>query len=340
MFLDAEVWIVAVWSDPDKDPRITLLRRLLRKTHVDEFPQPLNVLQGHMDLMGPRPERPEMFEQSRLLIPHDTERLDVRPGIRGLAQLLVGAERTLEDTERKAQHDPFHIQHLSPHWTGTRAATSPAMARWRRFMVVAGATMLLTGASIGRAAAVDFPPLEPVAIVTATPVSGTAPLTVTFDGSASTGPNTLVSWAWTFGDGTVGSGAVTSHTYTTPGSYIASLVVSDAFGLYSFPRTVRIDVAARVAPGAPLNLTATAASRSSIVLTWTNASTDQSWVWVERCKGTDCTRFLLVKTLAGTATSFTDTKLSPGTTYVYRVRAANVVGKSPYSNLASGRTLK
>jgi PKD repeat protein len=223
---------------------------------------------------------------------------------------------------------------------GTRVAGTSTVARWRRFMVAGGAAMLVLGGTIGTAAAVDFPPLEPVAIVTATPVSGTAPLTVTFDGSASTGPNPLVSYAWTYGDGTVGSGAVTTHTYTAPGSYLASLVVSDGFGLFSFPRTVQIDVAARTVPGAPVGLTAAAASRSSIVLTWTNATTDQSSVRVERCKGTGCTRFSLVATLAGSAATFTDTKLSRGTTYTYRVLAANDLGPSPYSNLASARTLK
>jgi PKD repeat protein len=220
------------------------------------------------------------------------------------------------------------------------AAGAPAASRWRRLIVAAGATMLVLGGTVGTAAAVDFPALEPVAIVTATPVSGTAPLTVTFDGSASTGPNALVSWAWSFGDGSVGSGTVTTHVYTTPGSYLASLVVADVFGLTSFPRSVQINVAARAAPGAPLGLVATATSRSSIVLTWTNATADQSSLRIERCKGVGCTKFSLVKTLAGSATTFTDTRLSSSTTYTYRVRAANVVGTSPYSNLASARTLR
>lgn len=114
MVQDAEAGIGAVWSDPDDDPRVTRVGKLLRKTHVDEFPQLLNVLMGDMDLIGPRPERPEMIEKLRLLVPHYTERLHVRPGISGLAQLLVGAERTPEDTERKVQHDLFYIHHLSP----------------------------------------------------------------------------------------------------------------------------------------------------------------------------------------------------------------------------------
>jgi PKD repeat protein len=223
---------------------------------------------------------------------------------------------------------------------GYQAGAAPAAGRWRRLLIALTATTLVLGGTVGTASAVDFPPLEPVAIVTATPVSGTAPLVVTFDGSASTGPNPLVSYAWTFGDGTVGSGAVTTHEYTAPGTYLASLVVADGFGLFSFPRTVQIDVAPRVAPGAPTNLVATAASRSSIVLTWTNATTDQSSVQVERCKGARCTKFSLVATLAGSATTFSDANLSPGSNYTYRVRAANVIGVSPYSNPATTRTLR
>ena len=220
------------------------------------------------------------------------------------------------------------------------AAGLSTARRWRQLTVIVWATLMLTGATIGTAAAVDFPALEPVAIVTATPTSGTAPLTVTFDGSASSGPNPLASWAWSFGDGGTGSNAVTTHVYTTPGTYLASLVVTDVFGLTSFARYVEIAVAAPVAPGMPLNLTATATSRSSIALAWTNATTNQTSVRIERCKGGGCTKFALVTTLSGSAESFIDTRLSSGATYTYRVRAANAVGTSPYSNLASARTLK
>lgn len=227
-----------------------------------------------------------------------------------------------------------------PFTAGVRAAGGPVASRWRQVIAAAGATMLLLGGSVGTAAAFDFGPLEPVAIVTATPVSGTAPLVVTFDGSGSLGPNPLVTWDWTFGDGSVGSGVFVTHTYSTPGTYFASLVVTDTFGLAGPSRSVQIDVAARTAPGAPTSLTATAGSRTSIALAWTNATTDQSSVRVERCKGAGCTKFALVATLAGSATRFADAKLSPGTTYSYRVRAANDLGASPYSNLASARTLR
>ena len=181
---------------------------------------------------------------------------------------------------------------------------------------------------------------ERVAQITATPTTGTAPLTVVFDGSASTGPNTLVSWAWTFGDGTTGSGIQVTHVYTAPGTYEATLVVADGLGLFSFPARVSIVVAAPAPPPAPTNLAATPLSRSSIALAWTNATTDQTSVTVERCLGVGCTAFTTVATLPGTATAYVDMRLRSKTTYTYRVRAANAVGPSPYSNLASARTLK
>jgi chitodextrinase len=89
---------------------------------------------------------------------------------------------------------------------------------------------------------------------------------------------------------------------------------------------------------APTNLIATALTRSSIGLTWTNGTADQAEVRIERCRGSNCTNFTQVAALAGTATSFTDNGLAKRTTYRYRVRAHNAAGDSPYSNTASART--
>lgn len=213
-------------------------------------------------------------------------------------------------------------------------------APWRGLALAVAAAATSLGAGAGPAQAVDFPPLEPVAIFTATPSTGEAPLAVTFDGRASTGPNPLDTWIWTFGDGTTGMGDVTTHTYSTPGAYNASLTVYDAFGLNSFPSVVTIVVNAPTAPPAPANLTATPLSRSSIRVDWTNVSSNQTSVQIERCKGVGCTKFARVATVAGTATSFTDTKLPSRTSYTYRVRAANAIGFSPYSNLASAQTVR
>jgi lipopolysaccharide/colanic/teichoic acid biosynthesis glycosyltransferase len=82
----AEAKTGPVWSSKD-DARITWLGRLLRTTHIDEFPQLWNVICGQMSLVGPRPERPEIVAGLDWEIPCYRERLRVRPGITGLAQV-------------------------------------------------------------------------------------------------------------------------------------------------------------------------------------------------------------------------------------------------------------
>ena len=75
------------------------------------------------------------------------------------------------------------------------------------------------------------PNAAPTAQGSATPLTGTSPLTVSFDASASSDDGTIVSYAWDFGDGATGSGALTSHVYTTPGTYTATVTVTDDGGL-------------------------------------------------------------------------------------------------------------
>jgi PKD repeat protein len=180
----------------------------------------------------------------------------------------------------------------------------------------------------------------PTAVMSATPSSGTAPLTVTFDGSGSTDAfGFITAWTWAFGDGTVGSGAAITHVYSTPGTYTATLTVTDN-GNLSNSTSTPIVVNAPALPSAPTGLTATALSRSSIRLNWSNSTTNQSEVRIERCTGSNCTAFIQVAVVAGAATTFTDTGRASRTTYTYRVRAHNVAGDSPYSNTASARTTR
>lgn len=177
----------------------------------------------------------------------------------------------------------------------------------------------------------------PTAAMSATPASGTAPLTVAFDGSQSTDPDgTVSSWAWSFGDGTSGTGPSTTHLYSAPGSYTASLTVTDNGGAAS--TTSRSIVVNTVVPPAPSALTASALSRSSIRLRWTNGTSSQTQVAIERCTGSTCTNFAPVAVVAGSATTFTNTGLRSLTTYRYRVRAQSALGVSPWSNVASART--
>jgi lipopolysaccharide/colanic/teichoic acid biosynthesis glycosyltransferase len=103
----------AVWAARN-DPRITPLGRILRDTHLDELPQLINILQGHMGLIGPRPERPELTPALAREIPNYRCRLWVRPGVTGLAQMLLPADSDLFSVKRKVVHDLHYIRHVGP----------------------------------------------------------------------------------------------------------------------------------------------------------------------------------------------------------------------------------
>lgn len=83
-----------VFQEKD-DPRITRSGRFLRKTSLDELPQLLNIFVGNMSLVGPRPEVPEIV---RLYTPEQQQRLNVLPGVTGLAQVNGRSELTLGET--------------------------------------------------------------------------------------------------------------------------------------------------------------------------------------------------------------------------------------------------
>lgn len=83
-----------VFQEKD-DPRITRSGRFLRKTSLDELPQLLNILIGNMSLVGPRPEVPELV---KLYTPEQLQRLNVLPGVTGLAQINGRSELTLGET--------------------------------------------------------------------------------------------------------------------------------------------------------------------------------------------------------------------------------------------------
>jgi sugar transferase (PEP-CTERM system associated) len=113
MYQDAEARTGAVWAARN-DPRITPLGRFLRKTRIDELPQLFNVLRGEMSIVGPRPERPEFVQVLSQAIPYYRQRLCVKPGITGWAQVNYGYGEDIEDTKVKLEYDLYYIQNLSP----------------------------------------------------------------------------------------------------------------------------------------------------------------------------------------------------------------------------------
>jgi lipopolysaccharide/colanic/teichoic acid biosynthesis glycosyltransferase len=96
------------------DPRVTRLGRFLRRSHLDELPQLWNVLRGEMSLVGPRPERPVFVAELELAIPEYRERLRVRPGVSGLAQVQLPPDTDLAGVRRKIVCDLDYINRLGP----------------------------------------------------------------------------------------------------------------------------------------------------------------------------------------------------------------------------------
>jgi len=113
MYVDAEARTGAVWAQAN-DSRITPLGRILRKYRIDELPQLFNVLRGEMAIVGPRPERPEFVDELARHIPLYKQRLAVRPGITGWAQINYRYGNTIEDTVMKLEYDLYYIKNFSP----------------------------------------------------------------------------------------------------------------------------------------------------------------------------------------------------------------------------------
>lgn len=113
---DAELGTGPIWAQKN-DPRITKVGNFLRKTRLDELPQLWNVLIGDMSIVGPRPERPGMYNKLEANIPFYSERtFDVTPGITGLAQVNMGYDETLNDVRNKVAYDHAYALALSNPW--------------------------------------------------------------------------------------------------------------------------------------------------------------------------------------------------------------------------------
>ncbi len=102
-----------VWAS-HRDPRITPVGRVLRKLRLDELPQLWNVLRGDMNLVGPRPEQPQIFARIRDELDGYAHRQRVLPGVTGLAQIELPYDSCLDDVRRKLELDLHYVAATSP----------------------------------------------------------------------------------------------------------------------------------------------------------------------------------------------------------------------------------
>ncbi|KZU29551.1 Undecaprenyl-phosphategalactosephosphotransferase [Lactiplantibacillus plantarum] len=109
MYNDAEKKSGAMWAQKE-DPRVTRVGHFMRKTRVDELPQLWSVVKGDMSLIGPRPERPVFTQQFSEDIEGFEQRLLVKPGLSGYAQVHGGYDDT---PAQKLENDMYYIEHFS-----------------------------------------------------------------------------------------------------------------------------------------------------------------------------------------------------------------------------------
>lgn len=158
------------------------------------------------------------------------------------------------------------------------------------------------------------------------PYSGTTGQTVQFNGSASSDPDGMVvAYDWNFGDGTSGTGATPTHVYSSAGSYVVTLIVTDDAGATnSQSATTTITVSP---PAAPSGLTASSKRKGEVILQWVDESNNEQQFWIERSTSPSI-NFVRIATLTANITTYKDRRLMSGSTYSYRVRAVNNGGNS------------
>lgn len=101
-----------IWRELDKK-QITRVGRFLRITNIDEFPQFLNVIIGGLSIVGPRPEWIKLVRILEKQLPDYSERYKIKPGITGLAQIMMGSPYTPEEIQKKIEYDLYYIKNFS-----------------------------------------------------------------------------------------------------------------------------------------------------------------------------------------------------------------------------------
>lgn len=136
MVVESESLTGACWSTPG-DQRVTRVGIWLRRTHIDELPQLWNVITGDMSLVGPRPERPEFVPMLERAIPRYRDRLLVRPGITGFAQVQLPPDTDINSVRTKLAYDLHYVQAMG-FWFDFRIC-------WATAFKMGGASFALLG---------------------------------------------------------------------------------------------------------------------------------------------------------------------------------------------------
>jgi lipopolysaccharide/colanic/teichoic acid biosynthesis glycosyltransferase len=112
MYVEPEGEAKQCWATKN-DPRVTPIGRFLRQTRLDELPQLFNVIKGDMNVVGPRPEQPNIFLQLREQVDDYARRQRVLPGITGWAQVNLQYDQNVDDVRRKVQLDLEYASRMS-----------------------------------------------------------------------------------------------------------------------------------------------------------------------------------------------------------------------------------
>jgi PKD repeat protein len=181
------------------------------------------------------------------------------------------------------------------------------------------------------------PNLPPIAAFTVSVTSGLAPVSVAFNASASSDPESApLEYSWSYGDGQYGNGVKNSHTFTNPGKFNVALTVKDPAGaIATSTATIVVEAPSPLQP--PANLQGIAGVNVS--LTWTDMSTGESGYVVERATEKGNRRFDRIAILPSNAQTFVDGDVARRTNYMYRVSPLSANGAAvAYSNTVSVRT--